>query len=56
MVTMNTQEKIQMIEERIISLLHEIDNEKGISKTAHYTTLLDLYLEKRQELKDQLEK
>ena len=56
MVSMNAQDKLKMIEERIISLLHEIDREKGISKTMHYSTLLDVYLEKRQELKDQLEK
>lgn len=53
---MNTQDKLQRIEEKIISLLNEIDREKGISKTMHYSTLLDVYLEKRQELKKQLEK
>jgi hypothetical protein len=53
---MNTQDKLEMIEERIISLLHEIDNEKGISKTMHYDTLLNVYLEKRQQLKKELEK
>jgi hypothetical protein len=56
MVPMNAEDKIKMIEERIISLLHEIDREKGISKTMHYDTLLTVYLEKRQQLKDELEK
>ena len=53
---MNTQDKIKMIEEKIILLLNEIDREKGISKTAHYNTLLDAYLKKRQQLKEELEK
>lgn len=53
---MNAQDKLIMIEERIKSLLHEIDNEKGICKTMHYSTLLNVYLEKRQQLKKELEK
>lgn len=53
---MDTHDKLKMIENKIISLLHEIDNEKGISKTMHYDTLLNVYLKKRQELQDQLEK
>ena len=53
---MNTEDKIKMIEKKIISLLHKIDREKGISKTSYYDTLLNVYLKKRQELKDQLEK
>ena len=52
---MNTQDKIQVIEEKIKSLLNEIDREKGISKTAHYNTLLNVYLKKREQLKCELD-
>lgn len=53
---MNTQDKIKMIEEKIISLLNEIDREKGISKTMYYDTLLNVYLKKREQLKEELER
>lgn len=47
---MDTQEKIKIIDEKIIALLHEIEQAKGISKNSNYDTLLKVYLKKKKEL------
>ena len=53
---MDLQDKLKIIDEKIISLLHEIDREKGIRKDSYYDTLLNVYLKKKHQLEDELKK
>lgn len=51
---MNIQDKLQRIEEKIKLLLDAIDEEENISETIYYGTLLEVYMERYLELKNQL--
>lgn len=53
---MDTQEKIKIIDEKILSLLHEIEQAKGISKNANYDSLLKVYLKKKKQFENELKK
>ena len=53
---MNTHQKIKIIDEKILALLHEIEQSKGISKNANYDNLLKVYLKKKKQLESELDK
>ena len=51
---MDTQEKLKIIDEKIIALLHEIEQAKGIDKNSNYDSLLKVYLNKKKQLESEL--
>lgn len=53
---MNTEDRLQRIEEKIKLLLDAMDKEQHISETIYYGTLLEVYMERYLELKKQLER
>lgn len=53
---MNTQDKLQRIEEKIKLLLDAMDKEQYIADTIYYGTLLEVYIERYLELKKELKK
>jgi hypothetical protein len=56
MVPMDTQDKLKIIDEKIIALLHEIEQAKGISKNSNYDALLKMYMKKKKQFENELKK
>jgi hypothetical protein len=52
---MNKQEKLQKVEQKISSILDEMGKELSVGQIVNQHTLLKIYMERRQELKNQLE-
>lgn len=52
---MNTEDRLQRIEEKIKLLLDAMDKEQYVTETIYYGTLLEVYMERYLELKKQLE-
>ena len=52
---MNAQEKLDKLEHKLELLLKAMENETTIGEMIYHSTLFEVYMERRQELKKQLE-